>query len=79
MHDKNTYLTSVDKLSPFCFHFSVAHSFTDFSILKFFVTEFIIRGPFEKCVNGQQCAAVTQREAVTVLPSCSGGGNIVVA
>jgi hypothetical protein len=24
------------------------------------------------------CAAVMQREAVTVMPSCSGGGNVVV-
>jgi len=25
------------------------------------------------------CAAVMQRETVTVMPSCSGGGNVVVA
>jgi len=30
-------------------------------------------------VDWQQCAAVMQREAVTVMPSCSGGDNIVVA
>jgi hypothetical protein len=34
---------------------------------------------FEKFVNWRQCAAVMQREAVTVMPSCSGGGNVVVA
>jgi hypothetical protein len=27
----------------------------------------------------RQCAAVMRREAVTVMPSCSGGGNVVVA
>jgi hypothetical protein len=27
----------------------------------------------------QQCTAVMQREAVTVMQSCSGGGNVVVA
>jgi hypothetical protein len=27
----------------------------------------------------RQFAAVMQREAVTVMPSCSGGGNVVVA
>jgi hypothetical protein len=39
----------------------------------------IIRGLFEKFVDWRQCAAVMQREAVTVMPSCSGGGNVVVA
>jgi hypothetical protein len=38
-----------------------------------------VRGPFEKFVDWRQCAAVMQREVVTVLPSCSGGGNVVVA
>jgi hypothetical protein len=38
-----------------------------------------IRGPFEKFVDWRQCAAVIQRETVTVMPSCSGGGNVVVA
>jgi hypothetical protein len=38
-----------------------------------------IRGPFEKLVDWRQCAAVTQREAVTVMPSYSGGGNVEVA
>jgi hypothetical protein len=32
-----------------------------------------IRGPFEKFVDGRQCAAVMQREAVTVMTSCSSG------
>jgi hypothetical protein len=36
------------------------------------------RGPFENVVDCRQCAAVIQREAVTVMPSCSGGGNVVV-
>jgi hypothetical protein len=38
----------------------------------------ILRKPFEKFVDWRQCAAVMQREAVIVMPSC-GGGNVVVA
>jgi hypothetical protein len=38
-----------------------------------------LRGPFEKFVEWRQCAAVMQKEAVTVMPSYSGGGNVVVA
>jgi hypothetical protein len=38
-----------------------------------------IGGPFENFVDWRQCAAVMQRVAVTIIPSCSGGGNIVVA
>jgi len=30
---------------------------------------------FETFVDWRQCAAVMQREAVTVMPSCSGGGG----
>jgi hypothetical protein len=36
-----------------------------------------LRGPFEKFVDWRQCAAVMQREAVTTMPGCSGGGNVV--
>jgi hypothetical protein len=32
-----------------------------------------------KFVDWRQGAAVMQREAITVIPSCSGGGNVVVA
>jgi hypothetical protein len=32
-----------------------------------------IRGPFERFVDWRQCAAVMQREAVTVMPSCCSG------
>jgi hypothetical protein len=32
-----------------------------------------------KFVDWRQCAAVMQREVVTVTPSCSGGGGYVVA
>jgi hypothetical protein len=39
----------------------------------------LVPEPFEKFVDWRQCAAVMQREAVTVMPSCSGGGNIIVA
>jgi hypothetical protein len=38
-----------------------------------------LRGPFEKLADWWQCAAVMQREAVTVMPSCNCGGNVVVA
>jgi hypothetical protein len=38
-----------------------------------------IRGPFGKFVDWRQCAAVMEGEAVTVMPSCSGEGNVVVA
>jgi hypothetical protein len=37
-----------------------------------------VRGPFERFVDWRQCAAVMQRKAVTVMPSCSDGGNVVV-
>jgi hypothetical protein len=37
-----------------------------------------IQGLYEKLVDWQQCAAVVHRETVTIMPSCSGGGNIVV-
>jgi len=33
-----------------------------------------LRGPLEKLVDWRKCAAVMQKEAVTVMPSCSGGG-----
>jgi hypothetical protein len=38
-----------------------------------------MRVPFEKFVDWRQCAALMQRHAVTIMPSCSGGGNVVVA
>jgi hypothetical protein len=37
------------------------------------------RGPFEKFADWGQCAAVMQKKVVTVMPSCSSGGNIAVA
>jgi hypothetical protein len=37
-----------------------------------------IGGPFEKFVDWRRCSAVMQRGAMTVMPSCSSGGNIVV-
>jgi hypothetical protein len=37
-----------------------------------------LRGPLEKFVDWRQCAVFMQREAVTVLLSCSGGGDVVV-
>jgi hypothetical protein len=37
-----------------------------------------LRGPFEEFVDWRQCATVMQTEAVTVMPSCSGGDNVVV-
>jgi hypothetical protein len=38
-----------------------------------------IGGLFEKFEDCRQCTAVMQREAVTVMPSCSGRDNVVVA
>jgi hypothetical protein len=39
----------------------------------------IYEGRLQSSWTGGICAAVMQREAVTVMPSCSGGGNVVVA
>jgi hypothetical protein len=39
----------------------------------------IYEGRLQKFVDWRQCAAVMQREALTVMPSCSGGGSVVVA
>jgi hypothetical protein len=39
----------------------------------------LVGGPFEKFVDWRQCATVMQRETVTVMTSCNGGGNVVVA
>jgi len=38
-----------------------------------------LRGLFEKFVDWRQCAAVIEREAVAVMPSCSGGGKVIMA
>jgi hypothetical protein len=38
----------------------------------------VVIGSFEKFMDWRKCAAVMQREAVTVMPSCSGGGNVVM-
>jgi hypothetical protein len=38
-----------------------------------------VRGPFEKFVDWWQCAAVMQREAAIVMPSCRGGSKVVAA
>jgi hypothetical protein len=43
------------------------------------VHHYYIRGRFEKFVDWRQRAAVMQTEALTVMPSCSGGGNVTVA
>jgi hypothetical protein len=37
-----------------------------------------LRGPFERYVDWMQCASVMQKEVVTIMPSCSAGGNVVV-
>jgi hypothetical protein len=47
--------------------------------MQYFSVVDLLRGPFEKFVDWRQCAAVMQREAVTIMPSCSGGGNVIVA
>jgi hypothetical protein len=41
-------------------------------------TTIYIRGPFKKLADWRQCAAVMQREAVNIMPSCSGGGNVIL-
>jgi hypothetical protein len=38
-----------------------------------------VRGPYEKFVNWRKCATVMRKEAMTVVPSCNCGGNVVVA
>jgi poly(A) polymerase Pap1 len=38
-----------------------------------------IRGSFEKFADWRQYVSVMQREVVSLMPSCSGGGNAVVA
>jgi hypothetical protein len=43
------------------------------------ITKVRIRGPFEKFVDWRQCVAIMQMGAVNVMPSCSGGSNVVVA
>jgi hypothetical protein len=35
-------------------------------------------GSFENFVEWWECAAVMQREAVILTPSCSGGGDVVM-
>jgi hypothetical protein len=40
--------------------------------------ELHVQGPFEKFVDWWQITTVMQREAVTVMPSCSGEDNVVV-
>jgi hypothetical protein len=40
---------------------------------------FYVQGPFARFMDWRQCAAVMQKEAVTVMPNCNGGGNVVVA
>jgi hypothetical protein len=45
---------------------------------KYFVSCPDLRGPFERFVDWRQCTALMQREAVTVMLSWSGGGNVVV-
>jgi hypothetical protein len=39
----------------------------------------IIRGPSENFLDWRQCTALMRSEAVNVMPSCSGGGNVVMA
>jgi hypothetical protein len=58
--------------APLCVIFPILLLLLHFALLQ-------IRGPFAKFVDRRQFAVVMKREAVTVMPSCSGGGNIVVA
>jgi hypothetical protein len=40
--------------------------------------KYISTRQFAKFVDWRYCAAVMRREVVTVMPSCSGEGNVVV-
>jgi hypothetical protein len=48
-------------------------------ILIIKIREGMRRTTFEKFEDWRQYAAVMQKEAVTFMPSSSGGGNVVVA
>jgi hypothetical protein len=53
------------------------HSNRNFHCFPFGIEK--IRELFAKFVDWRQCAALMQKEAMTVMPSCSGGCNVVVA
>jgi len=66
--------------SLFLFSHSTKHLFIyTIALHSVFYKTQNVRGPFDKFVDWRQCVAVMQREAVTVMPSCSGGGNVVMA
>jgi hypothetical protein len=68
-------MNPVDTLTHYLFkiHFNIILPSTPRTSFRILVTRHKqIRRPFEKFVYWQQCAAVMQREAVTVLPCCSG-------
>jgi hypothetical protein len=62
---------------PVCVHLLDVRS--DVEVYGLASTVCICVGKCEKFVDGRHFAAVMQREAATVMPSCSGGGNVVVA
>jgi hypothetical protein len=64
-----THLILIDALTLIIFGEDIARSIHTHNV----------REPFGKFVDWQQCAAVMQREEVTVMPCCGGGDNIVVA
>jgi hypothetical protein len=68
-----------DFISVPVYSFTAWHLKTEVIHLYLTTTPVLMRGPFAKFVDWRQCAAVIQMEAVTVMPSCSDGGNVVVA
>jgi hypothetical protein len=59
--------------------FETLTSIRPYSVASHMCVYVHMQGPFEMFVDWRQCAAVMQRKAVTVMPSCSDGGNVVVA
>jgi hypothetical protein len=52
---------------------------SDMNFPVFLPQKLELGGPFEKFVDWRQYGAFMQSEAVIVMPSCRGGGNVVVA
>jgi hypothetical protein len=66
------------KMGPKILMMGNAHPLFRHKIMDVNYKVLVLRGTFEKFVDWRQFAAVMQRKAVTVTPSFSGGGNVVV-
>jgi hypothetical protein len=67
---------SKEKLSLcLCNHYIISYHIISYHIISYIIS----CGPFEKFVDWWRCAAVMQREAVTIIPRISGGGNVVMS